>query len=194
MAASKQAARKTVIKRSRGSYGREGTRIDPASYDTRYSNRKALGPVGSVIGKFADALTKGPQTKLEKKLEPLTYATPAGGMLKGATVKGVSGLKSAVPQRQAAEKALAKRRAKAQKREAQPARRAEARANRRRFYKGKVARKGEREREIDRLSREMDRLASGDRSFEEPPWLKYQKPLKQQVEETKYWRNHRKGK
>jgi hypothetical protein len=178
-------ARKGEVRRavSRGDFGRQfarspRTRIDTP--DTREINREALGPVGDALATVARKLSEPadlPGTRFDKLAEVIALLTP-GGVVKGATVKGVSGLKSAVPVREAAKKTVSRRQARAKKAANRPARRSRARANRRRFAGGKGERRNE---------EYMERMAYGDRTPEEPAWLG--KPeLKQRVEEMKYWR------
>ena len=132
--------------------------------DTRKTNQEALGFVGDALAKVAAIVTAEPKTDIEKGIAPLAALIPSVGMLKGATVKGVSGLKSAVPAREAAKRAASRREAKAKKVEGRPDRRSEARAKRRNLTSKKAQARNERAGESY-----MDWLASGDRA--DPPWV-----------------------
>lgn len=67
--------------------------------DTRKTNQEALGFVGDALAKVAKVVTAEPQTDFEKGIAPLTAVLPTLGMVKGntvfrgATVKGVEGLR-----------------------------------------------------------------------------------------------------
>ena len=139
---SKRTSRKRQVRKavSRGDFGRsfKPARTRRVSVpDTRAQNRKALGPVGDALATVAKALQEPvdlPGTKLDKLGEMLSFLAP-GGVVRGATVKGVSGLRVAVPQREAAKRALARRASKAatkrRRTETRPARRTEMRRRRR---------------------------------------------------------------
>jgi hypothetical protein len=94
----KSEVRKTL---SRGDFGRRFSRstpvkrVDTRDLDTRESNREALGPVGDALATVARAIQEPvdlPGTKLDKLGEMLSFLAP-GGVVKGATVKGVEGLR-----------------------------------------------------------------------------------------------------
>jgi hypothetical protein len=130
--------------------------------DTRKTNQEALGFVGDALAKVAKVITAEPQTDFEKGIEPLMMAIPQLGMLRGATVKGIPGLKSAVPARGAAKKAVSRREARAAKLAERPANRAKAREARRKYTGKKAQRRNE---------RDFERSGIEDGEVMDPPWV-----------------------
>lgn len=137
----RQVRRAVSAPRSRGDFGRSfqptPTRRVSAP-DTREQNREALGPVGDALATVARALQEPvdlPGTKFDRLGEIMSLLIAPRGTVKGATVKGVSGLRAAIPQREAAKKALVRRlarsAAKRRRVEDRPARRTGARRKRR---------------------------------------------------------------
>jgi hypothetical protein len=164
-----KAGRRSSIRKAAGPIGPVGisprrqrreaiTREIAEQQDTRKTNQEALGFVGDALAKVAAVVTAEPKTDFEKGIAPLTALIPSVGMLKGATVKGVSGLKSAVPAREAAKRAVSRREAKAKKVEGRPDRRSEARAKRR-----------DRGRGYNQRMRDLNRQEEGE--VMDPPWV-----------------------
>jgi hypothetical protein len=159
---SQPASTRKVAPVTRGSYGRKFQPTPSAIKSSGNSDRGTLGAFTSVVEKMAKHLTSDPYG-IDKRLEPVMMAGPMG-MVRGATVKGLSGLKSAVTTREAAKKVIARRAERASKAANRPANRAAARTNRRQYTSKKAQAKNE------RLSEKyMDWLASGDRA--DPPWV-----------------------
>lgn len=143
--------------------------------------RPSLLPRKEIVTAVLDALSQPvdlPGTRFDKLGEMLSFLTP-GGVVKGATVKGVSGLRAAVPQREAAKRALARRASRAEKLAGRPSRRAAARDKRRTQTSKRAQRRNE---------RNYDREGIEDGERPDPPWVFFDRPLKSQVEEMKYWR------
>jgi hypothetical protein len=183
-----KAGRRSSIRKAAGPIGPVGisprrqrreaiTREIAEQQDTRKTNQEALGFVGDALAKVAEVVTAEPKTDFEKGIAPLTALIPSVGMLKGATVKGVSGLKSAVPARKAAKKAVARREAKAKKAADRPNRRAEARAERR-----------DRGRGYNQRMRDLNRQEEGE--VMDPPWVG-KSELRGRIDEMKSFRKRR---
>lgn len=150
VAPSKTTSRKSKVRkavaapRSRGDFGRRfarSPRTTTSAVEKKQAGsepiRPSLTPRKEVVAAVLDALSRPvdlPGTRFDKLGEMLSFLTP-GGVVKGATVKGVSGLRAAVPQREAAKRALARRAAKSaakrRRTEARPAQRTEMRRRRR---------------------------------------------------------------
>lgn len=164
-----KAGRRSSIRKAAGPIGPVGisprrqrreaiTREIAEQQDTRKTNQEALGFVGDALAKVAEVITAEPKTDFEKGIAPLTAALPTLGMVRGATVKGTSGLKSAVPAREAAKKAVARREARAEKVAARPNKRSEARAKRRDRNRGR-----------GQMIRDQIRTEEGE--VMDPPWV-----------------------
>lgn len=128
VAPSKTTSRKSRVRRavaaprSRGDFGRRFARLPrttTSAVEKKQTGsepiRPSLLPRKEVVAAVLDALSQPvdlPGTRFDKLGEMLSFLTPRG-VVKGATVRGVSGLRAAMPARATARVTVARRAAKA---------------------------------------------------------------------------------